>query len=261
MEVDIMQQDLVKVIEGQVVVDSREVAKNFGKAHGDVLKSVDVLVRENSLTKNMFYEDSREYRGQLFRYFVMNRDGFSLLVMGFTGSKALEWKIKYIQAFNAMEKALIERNMQGLKESSTPAGDALEDAVKAKEAILKLVTGIKDGMATLQALEYAERLHGISMEPLRGLLPAAEHKPASFNPTQLGAHIGLKAQAVNKLLAERGWQKREGKKWSLTSVGTAYGEELPFKRNGHSDYRILWNEDALKVLVAENNAANQGADA
>ena len=66
-----MPQDLVKVIEGQVVVDSREVAKNFGKAHGDVLKSVDVLVRENSLTKNMFYEDSREYRGQQFRYFVL----------------------------------------------------------------------------------------------------------------------------------------------------------------------------------------------
>ena len=36
----------------------------------------------------------------------MNRDGFSLLVMGFTGKKALEWKIKYIQAFNAMEEEL-----------------------------------------------------------------------------------------------------------------------------------------------------------
>jgi len=51
MEVDIMQQDLVKVIEGQVVVDSREVAKNFGKAHGDVLKNVDVLVRKIPLLK------------------------------------------------------------------------------------------------------------------------------------------------------------------------------------------------------------------
>lgn len=245
-----MHQDLVKVIEGRVVVDSREVAKNFGKAHGDVLKSVDVLVRENSLTKNMFYEDSREYRGQQFRYFVMNRDGFSLLVMGFTGSKALEWKIKYIQAFNAMEKALAERNMQGLKASSTPDGDALEDVVKAKAAILQLVTGIKDGMATLQALEYAERLHGISMEPLRGIMPPVEHNVGSYNPTQLGVHIGLKAQMVNKLLAERGWQKREGKVWRLTEIGKAYGEELPFKRNGHSDYRILWNEDALSELVA-----------
>ena len=44
---------------GQLVVSSRQVAENFGKAHGDVLKATDNLVRENSLTKNMFYETSR----------------------------------------------------------------------------------------------------------------------------------------------------------------------------------------------------------
>lgn len=38
--------------------------------------------------------------------YYMNRDGFSLLVMGFTGKKAIEWKIKFINAFNEMEKAL-----------------------------------------------------------------------------------------------------------------------------------------------------------
>ncbi len=38
--------------------------------------------------------------------YLMNRDGFSLLVMGFTGAKALEWKLKYIEAFNAMERAI-----------------------------------------------------------------------------------------------------------------------------------------------------------
>ena len=39
----------------------------------------------------------------------MNRDGFSLLVMGFTGKKALQWKLKYIEAFNAMEKIITEK--------------------------------------------------------------------------------------------------------------------------------------------------------
>ena len=47
----------------------------------------------------------------------MNRDGFSLLVMGFTGKKALEWKIKYIEAFNAMEKALREQSAPALPEN------------------------------------------------------------------------------------------------------------------------------------------------
>lgn len=39
----------------------------------------------------------------------MNRDGFSLLAMGFTGKKALEWKLKYMNAFNEMERLLKER--------------------------------------------------------------------------------------------------------------------------------------------------------
>ena len=254
MEVVIMS-NLVKVMGNQVVVDSREVAKNFGKEHRNVMRAIDGLIKgmlNFAHTPEMFSkaESVNEQNGQTYNCYVMNRDGFSLLVMGFTGAKALEWKIKYIQAFNAMEQELMQRTAPKIGTSTTPAGDALEDAVKAKAAILQLVTGIKDGMATLQALEYAEHLHGISMEPVRVLIPAAEHKVGKYNPTQLGECIGLKAQAVNKLLADRGWQVRDGKKWHLTEAGTSYGEELPFKRNGHSDYRILWNEDAMNALQA-----------
>ena len=54
----------------------------------------------------LFYRTkwTSEQNGQEYPAYIMNRDGFSLLVMGFTGKKALEWKVKYIQAFNAMEK-------------------------------------------------------------------------------------------------------------------------------------------------------------
>ena len=249
--------NLVKLMGNQVVVDSREVAKNFGKRHVDVMRTISGIVegvRNFAHTPEMFskQESVNAQNGQSYNCYVMNRDGFSLLVMGFTGAKALEWKIKYIQAFNAMEQKLMRHPAPKIGSSTTPAGDALEDAVKAKSAILQLVTGIKDGMATLQALEYVEHLHGISMEPVRVLIPAAEHKVGSYNPTQMGEHIGLKAQAVNKLLADRGWQVRDGKKWRLTEAGTFYGEELPFKRNGHSDYRILWNEDALERIMEGN---------
>lgn len=98
--------NLVQVNNGQIVASSRDIAEHFEKEHKNVLKSIDVLVAQNSATKKMFFESSREYRGQAFRYFLMNRDGFSLLVMGFTGKQALDWKLKYIEAFNAMEKKL-----------------------------------------------------------------------------------------------------------------------------------------------------------
>lgn len=48
--------------------------------------------------------------GQFHRMYYMNRDGFSLLVMGFTGKKALEWKLKYIDAFNKMESVIRQKS-------------------------------------------------------------------------------------------------------------------------------------------------------
>ena len=101
-------ENLVQVAEGQVVVSSRQVAEHFEKRHADVLASLEHLKTENSALRNMFCEHTYKVNGNNKTYpeYLMNRDGFSLLVMGFTGKKALEWKIKYIQAFNAMEEAL-----------------------------------------------------------------------------------------------------------------------------------------------------------
>lgn len=80
-----MDDKLVAVSNGQLVTDSRTVAERFEKEHGKVLRAIDNLVSQNRLTKNMFLEQTHEYRGREFRYYLMNRDGFSLLVMGFTG--------------------------------------------------------------------------------------------------------------------------------------------------------------------------------
>lgn len=99
---------------GEPVASSRQIAENFGKRHNDVMEAIrNVLATEKSVTK-FFHESSFEYRGQTFPMYLMNRDGFSLLVMGFTGKAALEWKLKYIQAFNAMEKQLATPQMPKL---------------------------------------------------------------------------------------------------------------------------------------------------
>lgn len=91
---------------GEPVASSREVAKRFGKEHKHVLAAIrQILVAENSATK-FFHETAFEYRGQRFPEYLMNRDGFALLAMGFTGKEAVTWKLKYIEAFNQMEKQL-----------------------------------------------------------------------------------------------------------------------------------------------------------
>lgn len=100
---------------GEPVASSRQIAESFGKEHKDTLECIrQILAAENSATKSMFYETTYENRGKQYPMYLMNRDGFSLLVMGFTGKAALEWKLKYIQAFNEMEKKLSDPQMPKL---------------------------------------------------------------------------------------------------------------------------------------------------
>lgn len=106
---------------GEPVASSRQIAESFGKDHNHVLRDIKALLE--GMPKNgqtpMFYktEYTHEQNGQSYPVYLMNRDGFTLLAMGFTGKAALEWKLKYIAAFNAMEKKLKE-NQPDLSELS-----------------------------------------------------------------------------------------------------------------------------------------------
>lgn len=104
-----MNEIILKEEKGQVVASSNDIAEKFGKRHDQVLRDIDNMLKSDStiLWSEMFNESTYvNSRGKEYRCFLVNRDGFSLLAMGFTGKKALEWKLKYINAFNAMEEAL-----------------------------------------------------------------------------------------------------------------------------------------------------------
>lgn len=95
---------------GEPVASSRDVAKRFGKEHKDVLRAIKSITAQNCAVTQMFYQS--EYTagtGKKYPMYLMNRDGFSLLAMGFTGKEAVQWKLKYIEAFNQMEKQLMNQ--------------------------------------------------------------------------------------------------------------------------------------------------------
>lgn len=103
----------------QVVCDSLQVAEKFGKRHDKLLFEIERkygdLIGEGCAQNGghpLFLKTKykHEQNGQWYPKYLMNRDGFSLLVMGFSGKKALEWKIKYIEAFNALEKVALEKS-------------------------------------------------------------------------------------------------------------------------------------------------------
>ena len=111
-----MSDDLIfigKTEEGQLVVSSRQVAKDLGKRHSEVLRAIDDKIEINAILRSPKYFIESTYTDKSNRQskeYLLTRDGFSFIVMGFTGKKADEWKIKYINAFNRMEEEIIKLN-------------------------------------------------------------------------------------------------------------------------------------------------------
>lgn len=102
-------QELVILKNKEAVTTSLQVAESFDKKHRHVLSAIDELkegVAEN--WADLFWEDTYVHpqNKQSYRIIYMNRNGFSLLAMGFTGKKALNFKLQYIEAFNKMEKEI-----------------------------------------------------------------------------------------------------------------------------------------------------------
>lgn len=103
---------VVAVKDGAVVADSRDIARAFGKQHKDVLRKIDNLLRDapeldrRNFTLINLISDLGGGISRKDRAYEMDRTGFSILAMRFTGAKALEWQIAYVTEFERMESAL-----------------------------------------------------------------------------------------------------------------------------------------------------------
>lgn len=103
-----MKEIVFKGQNNQAMTNSLLVAEKFEKQHKDVLEAVRKLTSaENSADLSQMFAEVElpDTYGRMRPAYIMNRDGFSLLVMGFTGEKALRFKLEYIDAFNKMEQA------------------------------------------------------------------------------------------------------------------------------------------------------------
>ena len=118
-----MENLITKTEDGKLVVSSRRVADDFKKRHSDVIEKIQQLIKAEKSVMSMFIESSyKAGTGKNYKEYLLTRDGFSLLVMGFNGREALEWKLKYIEAFNTMERKL--------KEISKPDSYMIDDPIE-----------------------------------------------------------------------------------------------------------------------------------
>ncbi len=107
-------ENLVTVFDNdKVVVSSKMVAEKFEKNHFDVLRTLTAKLQSvngNRLSLHFFKTSYKDDSGKSNTMYLMDRDGFSFLVMGFTGEKADKWKLDFIDAFDEMEQEINSRN-------------------------------------------------------------------------------------------------------------------------------------------------------
>ena len=129
-----------------------------------------------------------------------------------------------------------------------PTQDRVSSLLLIGDAVAK-VPGVKAGIAMAATLTCIQENTGLVIETLRRALPAANEPTCSHNATQLGKLVGSSAKSINQRLALLGFQVRnERDEWELTDAGKAWAEAMPFSRNGHSGYQILWNPAVVEQL-------------
>lgn len=243
----------VREYEGQPVVSSREIADNFEKNHKEVLRSIDNQIEILGGAQNcagLFIESKYQHpqNKQWYKEYLLTRDGFSLLVMGFTGAKALEWKLKYIEAFNKMEQYIKEQQVPQLTEKQMLQlqilnGDEMEriGALKQYEGVITkpLIDTIEKQSDAINELkphaEYAERV--------------LEDKKTLLTPTQIAKDFGMAGKALNALLHDLGVQYKQNGQWLLYAKYQGKGYTGPYQPDiPNAKPQTRWTQAGKKFI-------------
>lgn len=180
---------VIKQRNGVLMASSREVAQNFGKLHKNVLQSIkNMECSEDFARLNFQPSEYVDATGRSLPQMLMTRDGFTFLVMGFTGKEAAAWKEKYIAAFNAMEERL--RTIPAMLSGPQLMAAALIEANATMTAQAQQIESMQDDVAAHERLTKAD---------------------GSLNITEAAKNLGMRPKDLFDWLSHNGWiYKRAG---------------------------------------------------
>lgn len=190
-EIKLLNQD------GKVVVSSRVVAQDFGKRHNDVLRAIESKLENVILrSQNYFIESTYKVEGnnKSYKEYLMTRDGFAFIVMGFTGSKADEFKLKYIEVFNKMEETIKNNKLQLSNE---------------QKAILQVVQSQTQEERMMALVEYKDIVTKPLVEKIEELKPQADNfkkymdSDGLITVTEVARIIGINRNEIFRFLREK----------------------------------------------------------
>ncbi|QTD44997.1 BRO-N domain-containing protein [Ottowia testudinis] len=190
--------------------------------------------------------------GRIQRANHVNESGLYALILGSTKEAAKRFKRWVTHEVLPSIRQTSHYALPGaLASLPAPTHDRVSAILLIGEAVAK-VPGVKPGIAAAATLTCIQDNTGISTEVLRRALPAkdAANEPVcALNATQLGKLLNRSAKGTNQMLAAQGLQFRnERDEWELTESGESWAEAMPYSRNGHSGYQILWNPAVAEKL-------------
>ena len=241
---------------GILVTTSRNVAAVFGKEHYNVLKDIERTISQlpeeqtSDLTSGLFIASTYQPdpNGRSYPEYLITKDGLTLLVMGYTGETAMRFKLAYIQRFNEMEQAL-------KSQAERANGDQVQQLMNRAQFLLGIV-GIEGNQMALALDKLHKDQTGKSLLAMTGVQLVRPQQCHLACPTEIGKRlakiIGAKSisgQAVNKILAEKGYQERINGVWTATEAGKAAGATYLDVNKAHSQgtpvTQMKWPIDIL----------------
>ena len=204
----------------QPLTNSKLVAEVFEKEHKNVIQSIRKLMEgtaQNSAVHQMFSESTYlNEQNKEQPMFIMNQDGFTLLAMGFNGKKAMEFKLKYIEAFNAMKRQ-IEQSKPSVPQNYL---EALKSLVKAEEEKQQLALENKKQQEQILTISKTNMELG---NKITEMLPKVSYydkilqSNATMTVTQIAQDYGMSAMKLNKELEAMKIQHKVRGQWILFS--------------------------------------------
>ncbi|EIZ6925544.1 Rha family transcriptional regulator [Campylobacter coli] len=161
----------LNIKENKVFINSLDLAKVFNKNHKDVLETTKNQPQNDFTESNFILSTYKDKKGELRPCYNLTRDGFSLLVMGFTGEKAYKWKIEFIKAFNEMEKRL--RNIEYEKHDKLAFRQSLgykSQLKQQKEKYENEIKALKYDLEHKKELSFKRKLSKEELLELRKIL-------------------------------------------------------------------------------------------
>lgn len=192
---------LVKIKNDQVVVSSRQIAEKFGKEHRHVLESIREIIKAENLALTFYQETTyKAGTGKSYPEYLMNRDGFTLLAMGFTGKEALQWKMKYIAAFNEMEAQLNGKSVSLLKERELEA-KLNNSRARLNNSRARMAALILKCADNTKSETYKEICNKNAVDVLAGreVVPMLEGQKKTLSAAELGEKLGISGAMVGRI--------------------------------------------------------------